>query len=68
VSYLTQELVRHDHQDSVEAFRRLPELSRKQCREVFEQRFTVTRMTHDDVDVYERLIRSGRSKAFEEHA
>src|SRR5205814_2155044 len=31
-------------EDAVEAVQRVPELSRKRCREVFEQRFTVTRM------------------------
>ena len=46
-------------EDAVEAVRRVPELSRKRCREVFEQRFTSTRMAQDYVRVYERLI-SGR--------
>ena len=43
-------------EDAVEAVRRVPELSRKRCREVFEQRFTSTRMAQDYVRVYERLI------------
>jgi glycosyltransferase involved in cell wall biosynthesis len=68
VSYLTKELVRRGHQDAVEAVRRVPELSRKQCREVFEQRFIATRMTHNYVEVYEWLIKSGRHKALEAHA
>jgi glycosyltransferase involved in cell wall biosynthesis len=42
--------------DAVEAVRRLPQLSRARCREVFEQRFTATRMAHDYLDVYEQLI------------
>jgi glycosyltransferase involved in cell wall biosynthesis len=42
--------------DAVEAVRRVPELGRKRCREVFEQRFTADRMAHDYVRVYERLI------------
>ncbi len=41
---------------AVEAARRIPKLSRKRCREVFEQRFTATRMANDYVRVYERLI------------
>jgi len=45
-------------EDAVEAVRRVPELSRKRCREVFDQRFTATRMAHDYVQVYERLIKS----------
>ena len=41
---------------AVEAARRIPKLSRKRCREVFEQRFTATRMANDYVRAYERLI------------
>jgi glycosyltransferase involved in cell wall biosynthesis len=43
-------------ENAVEAVRHVPELSRKRCRAVFEQRFTATRMAHDYVQVYERLI------------
>jgi glycosyltransferase involved in cell wall biosynthesis len=43
-------------EDAVEAVRRVPKLSRKHCREVFENRFTATRMANDYVRVYERLI------------
>ncbi len=42
--------------DAVEAVRRVAELDRKRCREVFEQRFTATRMAHDYVQQFERLI------------
>jgi len=42
--------------DAVEAVRRVAELSRKRCREVFEQRFTATRMAHDYLQQFERLI------------
>ena len=42
--------------DAVEAVGRVPELSRKRCREVFEKRFTATRMAHDYVAVFEDLI------------
>ena len=35
--------------DAVEAVRCVPKLSRKRCREVFEQRFTAARMAHDYV-------------------
>jgi glycosyltransferase involved in cell wall biosynthesis len=44
-------------EDAVEAVRRVPELSRERCREVFEKRFTATRMAHDYVQVFERLIK-----------
>jgi hypothetical protein len=68
VSYLTEEFVRQDHQDAVEAVRQVPEFGREQCREVFEQRFTATRMTHDYVEVCERLTKSVRHKALEARA
>jgi glycosyltransferase involved in cell wall biosynthesis len=48
--YIVREL-----DDAVDAVRRLPQLSRAQCREVFEERFTASRMARDYVDVYERL-------------
>ncbi len=44
-------------EDAVEAARRVPELSRKRCREVFEKRFTATRMARDHLRVYERLTK-----------
>jgi glycosyltransferase involved in cell wall biosynthesis len=44
-------------EDAVEAVGRVPELSRKRCRAVFEQRFTATRMAHDYIRVYEQLIK-----------
>jgi glycosyltransferase involved in cell wall biosynthesis len=43
-------------EDAVEAVRHVAQLSRKRCREVFEQRFTARRMTHDYVQQFERLI------------
>ena len=41
-------------EEAVEAVRRVPELSRADCRKVFENRFTVTRMAGDYVRTYER--------------
>src|SRR5207253_3131667 len=55
-------------EDAVEAVRRVPELSRKRCREVFDQRFTAARMAHDYVKVYERLIQRKQHKALEVRA
>jgi glycosyltransferase involved in cell wall biosynthesis len=49
-------------EDAVEAVRRVPELSRKRCREVFEKRFTATRMARDYVQVFERLISRSEEK------
>jgi len=43
-------------EDAVKAVRRVADLSRKRCREVFEQRFTATRMARDYVQQFERLI------------
>jgi len=43
-------------EDATEAVRRLPELSRAYCREVFETRFTAARMAGDYLDVYKRVI------------
>jgi hypothetical protein len=43
-------------EDATEAVRRIPDLSRARCREVFEKRFTATRMARDYVKVYMRVI------------
>ena len=53
---------------AVEAVRRIPKLSRKRCREVFEQRFTATRMANDYVRVYERLINRKQDEPLEARA
>lgn len=50
-------------EDAVEAVRRISELSRKRCREVFEQPFTSTRMAHDYVQVFDGLLKRRRSGA-----
>jgi glycosyltransferase involved in cell wall biosynthesis len=55
-------------EDAVAAVQRVPELSRKRCREIFEQRFTAARMAHDYVQVYELLISSGQNQPSETHA
>jgi glycosyltransferase involved in cell wall biosynthesis len=43
-------------EDAVEAVQRVPELSRRRCREVFEKRFTATRMARDYVQAFQRLL------------
>jgi glycosyltransferase involved in cell wall biosynthesis len=45
-------------EDAIEAVRLVPDLSRKRCRDVFEKRFTATRMARDYLRMYERLIRN----------
>jgi glycosyltransferase involved in cell wall biosynthesis len=41
--------------DAIEAAERVGELDRRDCRQVFEERFTARRMAHDYVAVYENL-------------
>jgi glycosyltransferase involved in cell wall biosynthesis len=61
------EVIEHGHtgfiveglRDAVEAIRRVPQLSRRRSREVFEKRFTATRMAHDYVALFEDLIEKG---------
>jgi len=55
-------------EDAAQAVRRMRELSRKRCREIFEQRFTATRMADDYMQVYERLISSGQNELMEARA
>jgi glycosyltransferase involved in cell wall biosynthesis len=38
------------------AVQRIPEIDRGRCRSTFEQRFTVERMAHDYVRLYERVL------------
>jgi glycosyltransferase involved in cell wall biosynthesis len=52
---------------AVQAVRRVPELSRKRCREVFDQRFTAKRMAHDYLQVYKRLMKSEQDEPVEAH-
>lgn len=46
----------HSLENAVEAVRQVAQLNRKRCREVFEQRFTATRMAHEYLQQFERLI------------
>src|SRR5204863_275047 len=43
-------------EDAIDAVRRVPDLSRERSREIFEERFTVTRMANDYLKVYTRMI------------
>jgi len=48
----------NDIEDAVEAVRRVRDLSRARCREVFEKRFAASRMASDYVNAYSRLADS----------
>jgi len=41
--------------DAVDAVKRVADLSRERCREIFEERFTAGRMARDYVSIYERI-------------
>jgi glycosyltransferase involved in cell wall biosynthesis len=43
-------------EDAVRAAQRIPDLSRRRCREVYEERFSASRMARDYLSVYEQLI------------
>jgi glycosyltransferase involved in cell wall biosynthesis len=43
--------------EAAEAIGRVADLRRERCREVFENRFTATRMAHDYMEVYEQMVR-----------
>ena len=47
--------------EAAEAIGRVANLSRERCREVFENRFTATRMADDYMNVYERVVRRDAS-------
>jgi len=46
-----------DVEEAVQAVKKVDQLSRKRCREVFEERFSVTRMAKDYVKIYKKLIK-----------
>ena len=45
-----------DIDDAADAARKIPSLSRRRCRELFDERFTAQRMARDYLNVYETLI------------
>jgi glycosyltransferase involved in cell wall biosynthesis len=53
----------HEIEEAVEAVRRVRDLSRARCREVFEKRFTASRMAEDYINVYTRLADSRVGRA-----
>jgi len=52
-------------EEAVQAVVRVPALSRARCRQVFEERFSASRMAHDYLQIYKRLLGgwSGRAAA-----
>ena len=53
-----------DLDEAVEATRRVRDLSRAGCSDVFEKRFTAGRMADDYVDVYEEMVRQSATYAY----
>jgi glycosyltransferase involved in cell wall biosynthesis len=51
--------------EAVEAVREVGRLSRRRCRDVFEQRFTAARMAHDYVTVFKRMIEKNEDEVSE---
>ncbi|HLI35660.1 MAG TPA: glycosyltransferase family 4 protein [Terriglobia bacterium] len=49
-------VVVEDVDQAVQALESILKISRKSCREVFEERFPVSRMTENYVEIYERLL------------
>ncbi len=52
-----------DLEGAVAAVRKIANLDRRRCREVFDQRFTAERMARDYVDVYEKVIEGAMSRS-----
>jgi len=48
-----------DRDDARKAIRQIGQLSRKRCRDVFEERFSATRMARNYLAVYKKLIAAG---------
>jgi glycosyltransferase involved in cell wall biosynthesis len=47
-------------EEAAEAVERIPEIDRATCRQVFEERFDVSRMARDYLEVYNRIVHCGR--------
>jgi glycosyltransferase involved in cell wall biosynthesis len=45
-----------DEDEAVEALEDVPRLDRTECRRVFEERFSASRMARDYVEIYERIV------------
>jgi len=47
-------------EEMVAAIQRLPLIQRQRCRDAFTTRFTVERMAHDYLSIYERMVEAAR--------
>jgi glycosyltransferase involved in cell wall biosynthesis len=45
-----------DEDEAIEALEDVPQLDRRECRRVFEERFSAARMARDYVEIYERIV------------
>jgi glycosyltransferase involved in cell wall biosynthesis len=52
-------------EEAARAVERLAGFDRRRCREVFERRFTATRMVEDYINVYEQLLEKGPTVEFD---
>jgi glycosyltransferase involved in cell wall biosynthesis len=50
-------------EEAAQAVGRVPTLSRARCRQVFEERFSASRMAHDYLQIYERLLGGSSQRA-----
>jgi glycosyltransferase involved in cell wall biosynthesis len=50
-------------EEAVQAVARVPMLSRTRCRQVFEERFSASRMARDYLRIYRRLLRGGERRS-----
>ncbi len=52
-------------EEAVQAVARVPAISRARCRQVFEERFSASRMAQDYLRIYKKLLggKSGRAAA-----
>ena len=48
--------------EAAEAVKKIPKLSRRRCRQVFEERFTDSRMAKDYLRIYQQLIEKRKTK------
>jgi glycosyltransferase involved in cell wall biosynthesis len=46
----------HSLEDAVRAAERIPSLSRQRCRQLFEGRFSASRMARDYLAIYQRVV------------
>jgi len=52
-----------DLEGAIQAVNSIPKLSRKRCREVFEEKFTARKMAENYIRVYEKLINNKNTKS-----